>query len=378
MSTCHRELSHRLWCALAFHRRCPLLCCRSSLLQPGCPRQELDDEVSSRLPHAAPSHPLVAGQQLWVIPSPHLCYAVAFPLLCCAIASRSRCLRQELDSDVSRSASAFSFLADTACGLSSLQLPSPTPRRHHALARLCVSRGRINSPPCPAHLLTNGVRTNALHVASTQGRYHCDVTTMPCCTREHARSATTLSRHLPLSLLAQARVAPTQCAVIKGISPVHFVHASGFTVRRFRSTRSPRSSSRRRDRLLRPPRSSSRRRDRLLRHLGTAPEGMTDFSAHLGAASGGVTGFSVHLGVAPRGVVGAPDHLRAAFEGVTDFPDHQSHPAPAPRTGELCPPPSPAFLALSWSSRPCQAGSPCTLGAHGEDLAVVRAVAARR
>jgi hypothetical protein len=37
-------------------------------------------------------------------------------------------------------------------------------------------------------------------------------------------------------------------------------------------------------------------------------------------------------------------------------------------------PPSPAFLASSWSSPPCQAGSPCALGAHGEDLVVAHAV----
>jgi hypothetical protein len=68
--------------------------------------------------------------------------------------------------------------------------------------------------------------------------------------------------------------------------PVHFVHASGFTIRRFWSTRSPRNRSRMRDRLLHPPRSSSPRH------------------------------------------VGAPNHLRAAPRGVADFPDHQSHPAP--------------------------------------------------
>jgi hypothetical protein len=65
--------------------------------------------------------------------------------------------------------------------------------------------------------------------------------------RAHARSTTMLSRHLPLSLLAQARVAPTQCTAIKGTSPVHFVYASGFTVRRSRSTRPPRSNSWRHD-----------------------------------------------------------------------------------------------------------------------------------
>jgi hypothetical protein len=205
MSTCRREPLHRLRCAVVFHRRCPLLCCRPSLLQPGCPLQELDDEVSSRLPRAP--RPILS---LLVVPSPHHCCAVAFLLLCCAIASRSRCPRQELDSDVSRSASASSFLADTACGPSSLQLPSPVPRRHHALAHMCVPRGRINSPTCPAHLLANGVWTNTLRVASTQDRCHCDVAAAPCCACEHARSTATLNRHLPLSLLAQARVAPTQ------------------------------------------------------------------------------------------------------------------------------------------------------------------------
>jgi hypothetical protein len=289
---------------MAFHRRCPLLCCRPSLLQPGCSCQELDDEVSSRLPHSALFHPLATGQRLWVVLSPHLCCAVAFLLLCYAVTSRSRCPRQELDSDVSRSTPASSFLADTTCGPSSLQLPSPAPRRHHALACMCELCGRINSSPCPAHLLANGVRTNALRVASTQGRCHCDVAGVPCCAREHARFAAAPSHHLPLSLLAQARIAPTQCMTIKGTSPVHFVRASGFIIRRLWSTRSPRNRSRMRDRLLHPPRSSSPRR------------------------------------------VGAPNHLRAAPRGVADFPDHQSHPAPSPHTSELYPAPPPFVARL--------------------------------
>jgi hypothetical protein len=191
-----------------------------------------------------PPRPILS---LRAVSSPHLYRVVALWL---------RCPRQELDNDVSRSASASS-LSDTACGPSSLQLPSPTPRRHHALARLCVPRGRINSPPCPAHLIANGVWTNILRIASTQGRCHCDVAAVPCCTCEHAHSAAMPSHHLPLSLLAQPRVAPTQCAAIKGTSPVHFVRASDFTVRWFRSTRSPRSSSQRHGRLLRPPQNNS-------------------------------------------------------------------------------------------------------------------------
>jgi hypothetical protein len=57
-----------------------------------------------------------------------------------------------------------------------------------------------------------------------------------CCPHEHACSTAAPSRHFPLSLLAQARIAPMQCATIKGTSPVHFVCASGFTVHRFWST----------------------------------------------------------------------------------------------------------------------------------------------
>jgi hypothetical protein len=56
------------------------------------------------------------------------------------------------------------------------------PCRHHALARLCVPHGHIDSPPCLAHLDANGVRTNTLHVASMQGRCHCDIADAPCYT----------------------------------------------------------------------------------------------------------------------------------------------------------------------------------------------------
>jgi hypothetical protein len=84
-----------------------------------------------------------------------------------------------------------------------------------------------------------------------------------------------------------------------------------------------------------------------------------------------------HLRAAPRGTARAPDHLRVAPGGMADFSDHRSRSAPPPHIDELRPPPpSSAFLTLSWSSQPCQAGSPCALGAHGEDLAVVRVVAA--
>jgi hypothetical protein len=58
-----------------------------------------------------------------------------------------------------------------------------------------------------------------------------------CYAREHARSATTLSHHFSLSLApCTGPSCPTQCAAIKGTSPVHVVRASGFTVHRSRST----------------------------------------------------------------------------------------------------------------------------------------------
>jgi hypothetical protein len=45
-------VSHRIAssCRVASRRCCPLLSCCPSLRQPGCPRQELDDEASHRLP----------------------------------------------------------------------------------------------------------------------------------------------------------------------------------------------------------------------------------------------------------------------------------------------------------------------------------------
>jgi hypothetical protein len=49
-----------------------------------------------------------------------------------------------------------------------------------------------------------------------QGHCHGDVADVPCCACEHARSAATPSRRLPLSLLAQAHVASTQYTAIKG------------------------------------------------------------------------------------------------------------------------------------------------------------------
>jgi hypothetical protein len=111
-------------------------------------------------------------------------------------------------------------------------------------------------------------------------------------------------------------------------------------------------------------------------HLRAAPGGVADFPDHLRAAPEGMADFSTHLETAPGGVADFSAHLGATPGGMADFPDHRSNLASPPRIGELRPPPSSAFLASSWSSRPCQAGSLCALGAHGEDLAVVHVVAA--
>jgi hypothetical protein len=44
------EPSCQLQCIVVSHHCCPLLYCCPSLLHPGCPPQELDDEASCRLP----------------------------------------------------------------------------------------------------------------------------------------------------------------------------------------------------------------------------------------------------------------------------------------------------------------------------------------
>jgi hypothetical protein len=77
---------------------------------------------------------------------------------------------------------------------SSLQLPSPTSRRHRALARPCALHGH-HQPPCPAHFLTTDVRTKmpsaspprqllliaaSLRSAPTCARSHYPSTAMHC------------------------------------------------------------------------------------------------------------------------------------------------------------------------------------------------------
>jgi hypothetical protein len=46
-----------------------------------------------------------------------------------------------------------------------------------------VPRGRVDSPPCPAHLLATNVRTKCLCVASTPGCCRCGIAVAPCCVR---------------------------------------------------------------------------------------------------------------------------------------------------------------------------------------------------
>jgi hypothetical protein len=141
---CRLEPSRRLRCVVASHRRWPLLCCHPS---PRARRRSL-----------APPSPLAE---------------LTWPKEC------------RLDPGIA--------------------LPACT-RSQGALACPCVPRGCIDSPP--AHLLTNGVWTNTLRIASTQGRYHCGVDAAPCCAREHTRSAAAPSRHLPPSPSAQAALPP--------------------------------------------------------------------------------------------------------------------------------------------------------------------------
>jgi hypothetical protein len=71
--------------------------------------------------------------------------------------------REELSDNASCSASTSSFLADTTCGPSSLQLPSPAPCRRHALAPPCALCGPVqHHPPCPAHYPDVDVRTKLI------------------------------------------------------------------------------------------------------------------------------------------------------------------------------------------------------------------------
>jgi hypothetical protein len=75
--TYHLEPSGQLRCTVTSHHCCLLLCCSLSLLQPRCPRQELNDEASRRLPLAELTqlrvHRLVPGVALSV--HAHSCVA---------------------------------------------------------------------------------------------------------------------------------------------------------------------------------------------------------------------------------------------------------------------------------------------------------------
>jgi hypothetical protein len=82
---------------------------------------------------------------------------------------------------------------------------------------------RVASPlPISVQLArANDVQTNALHIASTQGRYHCDVAVASCYARVHTRRSTAApSRHLPLSLLAQALPHAFSCRSVRGIATI--------------------------------------------------------------------------------------------------------------------------------------------------------------
>jgi hypothetical protein len=108
MSTCTPTVvSHHITssCHEASCRRCPPAAALVAAAPVGFRSQPLGDEVLSRLPRVAPSHPLAAGRRLWVIQSPHFRCAVAFSAapLCRrfmaempAPGARQRCLAQRL------------------------------------------------------------------------------------------------------------------------------------------------------------------------------------------------------------------------------------------------------------------------------------------
>jgi hypothetical protein len=157
-STCRCESLRRLRCAMASHRHCPLLCCRPSLLQLGCPRRELDDEVSSRLPRAALFHPLAAGRRLWVIPSPHLCCTMRWHARVCRMATSIHPLVYLTSSPTAygqtpstspprkATATATSLLCLPACMSTLALLP------HRAVTPLSLSLHRPALPPRNARL----------------------------------------------------------------------------------------------------------------------------------------------------------------------------------------------------------------------------------
>jgi hypothetical protein len=85
--------------------------------------------------------------------------------------------------------------------------------RYHA--RVCHVAALIHPPPCPAHLHARLLLWRHCCCALLRARARLLCTTLSCPFSPRACAAA-LSRHLPLSLLTQARVASTQFMAIKG------------------------------------------------------------------------------------------------------------------------------------------------------------------
>jgi hypothetical protein len=164
---CRLEPSHRLRCVVASRHRCRIRLPLSALH-----RSDSRANRSVMRPRAGCFAPGQLLPHLYVPlgrPVPSLIEAScrpAGPVDCCQGRWAATMPRQVLGDDASRSASASTFLADTACGPSSLQLPSHVSRRCHALAHPCAPCG-----PIQCHRLSTSLprrrRTNKTPSASS-------------------------------------------------------------------------------------------------------------------------------------------------------------------------------------------------------------------
>jgi hypothetical protein len=156
-STCHHPHATRMTACPPSTCVCSSMRCPSVKFRPHpTPRSSIQASVSYRripLPAASPVNRCQAA-----LP-PRRCVTLLHRSTAVKAATPPRYRRQAPGDKASRSASASSFLVDTACGPSSLQLPSLVPRRHRALARPCASCGHGQHPPCSAHHPDADVRT---------------------------------------------------------------------------------------------------------------------------------------------------------------------------------------------------------------------------
>jgi hypothetical protein len=191
-------LSHRVGCGASWH---PITATRLHLSSSTLRQSDSGANRSVTRPRAGC---FTSGQLL-----PRLCAPLGHPVPSLTEASRrpaapvdrcdGRCAttmsRQELSDNASHNASASSFLADTACGPSSLQLPSPAPRRSHALACPCTPRGPIQRhPPIQLTTPTPTYGQNSFGVVSMQIPCHCPPRCTPVPARARSHCSTTAER----------------------------------------------------------------------------------------------------------------------------------------------------------------------------------------